>query len=199
MARGPLRITGAWRPPVRKLPDPDSLAFALLNLPGGKHRLMDLTRWAGPGDARLERMLMLWDGLSRYKQGLVQIEDLCAAVAISQEEFLNVVFAATTDLSRKMAVLAFVSLLPEMVRQLGRSGLRIRSTKRQPASNKELGIAHRDRLAFLQHSNFLPAPRNAKINVPASDDVPAAPGASADPSVPSFLANTPPEDKGPKR
>jgi hypothetical protein len=122
MARGPLRISRTGPPAIVEDPALDSLGFALFNLPGGKRRLMDFVCLAARGDARLQRMAVIWDQLSRYKQERLRLEDLCAEVAIPPEELLRAVFAAETDVSQKIARLAFAADLPKMVKRLAQSG-----------------------------------------------------------------------------
>jgi hypothetical protein len=77
------------------------------------------------------------------------------------------------------------SLHARLVHAAGRSAMRI--------TGKHADIAHKDRVALLQHAKFLPIPRNATMNVDvnvearASANSQAAAVAARDPSMPSFM------------
>jgi hypothetical protein len=166
-----------------------SLSMMVRYFNGGRQRLLEVIALAvQSGDPLAEKWWAIFSRLKQTQQRTVSIDDVCLSAGIDPAKFLGAIVEQNYRCGEDVTSLVEASFRPEMVHNLARSGLRYESTEEDPLSDEELRVAQKDRHLFLQHSKFLPIPRNATITVTASAGASAlaASAASAEPSVPSF-------------
>jgi hypothetical protein len=147
------------------LPFEATLSFAFRGA-GGRQTAIEYARLAAGNDKRFERFCFAYDRLSSSDQGVIRLEDLCAAAEITPSEFLGgivtVAYKHNTDVSRLVAAIN----QPRVVEATIEAAL-------QPFGTDDRKILH-------THSGFLPTPRAAQINVNATANAAAiAQGGSA--------------------
>lgn len=158
-------------------------------VPGGRRRILELIALATSfGERAAEDWWEVYSALRPNEQKKASLDDVCAAANVQPSDLLGVIVSVGCRQGEDVSAIVESSLRPKVVAQLAKSALRIESTRAHPLSDTELLIASKDRERFLQHSEFLPVPRNAgvRVNVSATSSSQAAAAASAEPSVPSF-------------
>ena len=114
MARGPLRVTRAGRIPYAT-PAFGTLDFVSRLLPGGKQWFIDYARLARDTDPRVDKVVTTWDQLSRYKQNLVSLEELCAAVGLVPGEFFAIAARACFECNGGVTMLLAAMAYPQIM------------------------------------------------------------------------------------
>ena len=169
------------------LPGVHALSMMTRYVIGGRQRILEILSLAvQAADPLAGRWSAVFTDLSPAQQKRISFDDVCAASGVSPADLMGVIVRVGMQAGEDMTSIVESSLRPAVVAQMGKSAMRIESTKRRPLSDKELEIAQRDRLKFLENSGFVAIPRNATISVHATANAAAASAARAEPSVPSF-------------
>jgi hypothetical protein len=98
------------------MPATGTLDFAARVLPGGKAWFIAHARAAKGVDPRVDHVVTMWDRLSRYKQNLVPLDELCAAAGLEAGEFVGIVARAVFELNNDVAMIQVLMALPGIVK-----------------------------------------------------------------------------------
>jgi hypothetical protein len=169
------------------LPQPTSqpiqrLSYIVQHVDGGRQRFLELVGTAASdGDVACKKWWECFTSLTEFDQRRVPLDDVLEAAGVTPEAICSAVVSTAIRYEAQANDLVRAAIGPRVVRQLGKSALRI--------GGKYADIAHKDRALFLQSNSFLPVPKHSIIQVHAHANATshAAAAASADPSVPSFL------------
>lgn len=159
------------------------MALAVRYIEGGRQRFLEVVYQAAQnGDPDAVKWITVFADLRPYEQAKVSFDDICAASGVRPSDLMAIAVSTAMEFGEDVGNLVAASMHPKVVRQMAKSAMRI------GGANAE--IALKDRIALMQHSRFLPIPRNASmhVNVNASSSANAAAAAKAttEPSVPSF-------------
>jgi hypothetical protein len=153
---------------------------------GGRDRFLAyIVQATLDGNDVAQRWYAVWSRLNQSQQTVVPFDDVSAAAGIAPSEVASLVVVTGMKHAEDMTQIVKASLTPRIVRQMGKSALRI--------AGPHAEVAMRDRHLYLQGVGQLPVPRNASmtvnVNANASANAKAAAAAVTQPSVPTFLAD----------
>lgn len=145
------RAAIARRIGLETLPFDNTLSVVFRELRGGFSSTIDFARIAADTDVRFQRLVALWDDLSRTDRKRLHAEDLCRAAEIPPEDYLaeitRIAFRVNCDAANLVAAAAH----PKVIKRAVMEAL------------KPEGV--QDRRFLLQHAGFLPLPTGTVINV----------------------------------
>ncbi len=173
---------------VQVWPGKAAITRAAQRVSGGRTRFLEyVTVAVQDRNPTAMQWWSVWSKLRPTQQDTVSFDDVCAASNVPPSAFLGMIVETGVRHEAETADMVAASVTPQIVRQMGKSALRI--------GGDFADVAQRDRLAFLQSRRFLPVPRNASMSVTvnansnASASAKAAAASAAEPSMPSFLSD----------
>jgi hypothetical protein len=172
-------LSAAIREPARRVIG--TLGYALHKIPGGRKTFIEYARIAAEENEDVACFMEVWDALSLHEQIRIPLDQVCIeSCSITPGELLGAVTAAAFDWGANISNLLAATYLPEVI-----------DASAKYAKRKD-GI--KDRIAMMQHSGFVPMPRNS-VNVNLKNYIAAKAEANAgssgnDNRLPSFEERT---------
>lgn len=166
------------------LPGVHALAMATRHLPGGRLAFLEYVKLAVlEGNTHAICWWTTFEECPLTQQLKVSFDDICAASGVKPSELMGAVVEIAMTHAVDVGNLVAALNHPSVVSALARSSKRI--------TGEYADIAQKDRVAFLQHSQFLPVAKGAQINNYVTAQASAAAQAKANESagVPSFLGD----------
>lgn len=161
------------------LPGVHVLSLAIRYLDGGRDRFVELVKLAAMNN---EPAAVAWwtvyADLTPTERVLVSFDDVTMAAGIRPSDFVPLIVKTAMEIGRDVGNLVAAMTHPSIVAKAAASAERI--------DGAYADVAYRDRMALLQHHQFLPIPKGMSIHVNASANAQAAAAASAEPTVPNF-------------
>lgn len=177
--RGTNKTDGIPAPKLVTLSGVHGLSLAIRYLEGGRNQFIEFVQMAVVNN---EPAAVAWwtvyADLSPAERNIVSFDDVCLAAGVRYTDFLPMIVKTVMEHSRDVANLIAALTHPKVVAKMSESAQRIDGDFAE--------IAHKDRVAILQHHQFLPLPKGVQVNVHASANAQAAAAAASEPSVPSF-------------
>lgn len=163
-------------------PGHGTLRRAYSYVDGGRTRYLEyLAHAVRDGNQVAIQWWSVFEHLAPYQQEDVPFDDVCVAAGVSPSDLMGVIVSTGMKHEMEVSDIAASALLPGVVHQMAKSARRIGGAHAE--------VAHKDRIAFLQHHKFVPLPRGTvvTVNASANANAKAAAAASSEPSVPSFV------------
>ncbi len=164
------------------LPGVHVLSRTIRYVDGGRKTFLEFVQLAVQEDnPTAQEFWTVYMDLPPYERSKVSLDDVCAAAGVQPSYLIGQIVTVAVEFGRDMGNLVAATMHPKVVRKHVESAMDINGL------NPEISL--KDRMAFLQAQNFLPAPKSslAQINVNASANSQAAAAAATEPSVPSFI------------
>jgi hypothetical protein len=127
-----------------------TLGYALHKIPGGRKTFIEYARLAADSNEQVSCFVSCWDSLSQREQVSIPLDQVCIeSGAITPSELLGEVVKSAFQFGQDVSSLMAATCLPDVV------DASIKFAKR------ESGI--KDRIALMQHANFVPIPQKSGI------------------------------------
>jgi hypothetical protein len=163
------------------LPGVHVLSRTLRYVDGGRKTFLEFVQLAVHENVpAAQEFMTVFMELNPYERSKVSLDDVCAAAGVQPSDLMGQIVSVAVEYGRDMGNFVAAAMHPKVVSKHIESALDINGL------NPEISL--KDRMAFLQAQNFLPAPKSslAQINVNASANSQAAAASSTERSVPSF-------------
>jgi hypothetical protein len=165
---------------LRTLPGQGTLALQLRKVPGGRLTFIGFVQSAALNGSEIaQQFLYVFQRLTLQEQKQCSLDDVCDASGVLPQDLVGIVCSEGVRMRIDISEMIRNAAQPDVVAAMVQSATR--------TDGDHADIALKDRLALLQSSGFLPAPRGTTIHVAAQAHATAqAASATAHPSVPRF-------------